>query len=53
MSLCIILLPGLSLLQTSYYSVLEHVVMWLVGVCAIVGVAQLVALAWWKPPWRD
>ncbi|KAI3433802.1 hypothetical protein D9Q98_003606 [Chlorella vulgaris] len=39
--------------QTSYYSVLEHVVMWLVGVCAIVGVAQLVALAWWKPPWRD
>jgi hypothetical protein len=39
-------------LQKSYYSRLEAAVMWLVGVCAVVAVAQLVALAFWEPPWR-
>lgn len=39
--------------QKSYYSQLESAVMWLVGICAVVAVGQLVALAFWKPPWRD
>jgi hypothetical protein len=36
--------------QKSYYSQLETAVMWLVGVCAVVGVGQLVALAFWTRP---
>lgn len=39
--------------QQSYYSQLEAAVMWLVGVCAVVAVGQLAALAFWKPAWRD
>ncbi|KAL4424431.1 hypothetical protein ABPG77_006369 [Micractinium sp. CCAP 211/92] len=39
--------------QKSYYSQLEAAVMWLVGVCAVVAVFQLAALAYWKPAWRD
>lgn len=42
-----------SVLQKSYYSRLEAAVMWLVGVCAVVAVFQLAALAYWKPAWRD
>ncbi len=44
--------PHLDTPQKSYYSRLEAAVMWLVGVCAVVAVAQLVALAFWEPPWR-
>ena len=40
-------------MQKSYYTQLEVAVLWLVGVCALVAVAQLVALAYWKPAWRD
>ena len=39
--------PPLPLLQRAYYSRLETAVMWLVGLCAVVGVAQLVCVAVW------
>lgn len=39
--------------QKSYYSRLEAAVMWLVGVCAVVAVFQLIFLSFWKPSWRD
>lgn len=38
--------------QKSYYSRLEAAVMWLVGICAVVAVFQLVFLSFWKPAWR-
>ncbi|PRW58617.1 Sporulation RMD1 isoform B [Chlorella sorokiniana] len=38
--------------QKSYYSQLEAAVMWLVGLCAVVAVFQLVFLSFWKPAWR-
>ena len=31
---------------------LESLVMWLVGVCAVVGMGQLIALLGWTPAWR-
>lgn len=39
-------------LQKQYSAFLETMVMWLVGVCAVVGLGQLVALLGWSPAWR-
>ena len=39
--------------HVTYYSVLEHAVMWLVAVCAGVALMQLAALAGWRPIHHD
>lgn len=35
-----------------YYAYLERIILWLIGVCVVLAVIQLMAFMSWKPAWR-
>lgn len=42
-----------TLSQQAHYAHLDTIIMWLVGLCAVIAVAQLVGFLGWRPAWRD
>jgi len=39
--------------QQQHYAYLEKVIIWLIGVCVVIAVVQLIAFLGWKPEWRQ